>query len=371
MKTARIAQVEYGLINIPFTHPIKTPIGDLDGAKNLAIKITTDDGLVGWGEASPMLPITGDSQESNYKHAAVLAQLLLGENARSIAQLNDTIIAKAHTEPSLRSAFDMALYDLAAQSVGMPLYQFLGGQNRPLVTNYTIGNQETVKVTCALVQARIDEGFTALKLKVGRPGLTDLPHVEAVRNLVGPDVSIKIDSNQGWNLDEAHQAITAMKAFDVVYAEQPLHAQDIKGMAALRKRISIPVCADESVFDHHDAQCVIHHQAADYINIKLGKSGGIHNGLKINSVAESAHVQCMVGCFGESRLGLTAAAHLAVARPNIRFIDLDSAYHLKTDPVKGGMTYVDGGAGKITLSEQPGLGASFDESQIEQMNQVS
>ena len=155
----------------------------------------------------------------------------------------------------------------------------------------------------------------------------------AVRELVGPDVALKIDSNQGWDYPTAVANIKAMAAFNLEYSEQPLAAWDYDNMVRLRDKVDLPVCADESIFDHHDALKLIKLGAADYLNIKLGKSGGIHTGLKINAIAEAAGAKCMIGCFGESRLGLSAAAHLAMARPNIKFIDLDSAFYFKVDSV--------------------------------------
>ncbi|MFP3525585.1 enolase C-terminal domain-like protein, partial [Pantoea sp. SIMBA_072] len=126
----------------------------------------------------------------------------------------------------------------------------------------------------------------------------------------------------------------------IEYLEQPLPAWDVDGFAELRANTRMPICADESVFSHIDALRLIKADAVDFLNIKLVKSGGVNTALKINSIAEAAGVRCMIGCFGESRLGLSAAAHVACARPNIQFIDLDSALHFCADPVKGGLEYV-------------------------------
>ena len=122
----------------------------------------------------------------------------------------------------------------------------------------------------------------------------------------------------------------------------------------------MPICADESVFTDKDALKLIKEGAADYLNIKLGKSGGIHMGLKINAVAEANGSKCMIGCYGESRLGLSAFAHLAMARPNIHFLDLDSAFDFKVDPVIGGIEYDKTIGGLIHISDAPGHGAEID-----------
>ena len=360
----QITQIDIFKLNVPFHHPLKVALGEIAGAENIAIKITTESGLVGWGEASPCCYITGDTQATNYQTAQQLAQLIKGKDALAIEARMAEINGFTVGEPSIRSAFDMALYDIAAKAAAMPLYQFLGGEKRAIRTDLTIGIQDTVAQTVARAQSILDAGFDAIKLKVGRPGLADVGHVAAVRELAGPGIAIKMDSNQGWDYPTAVANIQAMQSLNLQYSEQPLAVWDVDNLARLRDKVELPICADESVFDHHDALKLIRAGAADYLNIKLGKAGGIHTGLKINAIAEAAGCKCMIGCFGESRLGLGAAAHLALARPNIVFLDLDSAYDFKTDPVRGGMTYDSKLGGVIHVTDEPGHGASFDEAAL-------
>ena len=353
-------------LNVPYIKPLKVAIGSFESAQNVAIKITTDSGLVGWGEASPCAYITGDTQATNYQTARQLAPLILGKNPLAIEQRMADIRGYIVNEPSIRSAFDMALYDIAAKAANMPLYQFLGGEHREgLRTDLTIGQQDSVEQTVQQAQAILDKNFHAIKIKVGRPGLQDVPHVRAVRELAGPDIAIKIDSNQGWDLPTAVANIEAMADLNLEYSEQPLPVWDIANLARLRAKVSLPMCADESVFDDKDALKLVCQGAADYLNIKLGKAGGIHTGLKINAIAEAAGCKCMIGCFGESRLALSAAAHLAMARPNIVFLDLDSAFDFTADPVIGGLQYDPEIGGLIHLPETPGHGAAFDEGALE------
>ena len=290
--------------------------------------------------------------------------MILGKNPLSIENRMREINGFIVWESSTRSAFDIALYDIAAKAANMPLYQFLGGEPRTLRTDFTIGLQETVEQTLAEAKEILNQNFDAIKMKVGRPGLEDIAHVAAVREFAGSDIAIKIDSNQGWDYPTAVANINAMKSLDIQYSEQPLAAWDYDNLARLRDKVDIPICADESVFDEKDALKLIKEGAADYLNIKLGKSGGIHTALKINAIAEAAGCKCMIGCFGESRLALSAAAHLAMAKPNIVFLDLDSAYQFRSDPVLGGMSYDKQRGGVIHLSDAAGHGASFDEAAL-------
>ena len=228
----KIAHVDIYKLDIPFCLPLKVSIGTIVAAENVVIKITTDTGLVGWGEASPFAPITGDSPNSNYQTAQQLAQLIIGKDPLAIEARMREINSFTVGDSSIRSGFDMALYDLAAKAANMPLYQFLGGtlladgQPRVLRTDMTIGIQDTVEETVKEAKAILDAGFDAIKLKVSRAGLEDVAHVAAVRELAGPDIAIKMDSNQGWDYPTAVANINAMKPLDLQYSEQPLAVEE-------------------------------------------------------------------------------------------------------------------------------------------------
>ena len=367
----KITRVDIYKFNIPFIHEVVVPIGILSGANNVAVRITTDSGIQGWGEASPFAPITGDTQESNFENARLFARTVMGKdptaNEARMAEINAATIG----DSSLRSAFDMAFYDILGQAANMPLYRLLGGENRPLRTDFTIGMQTTVALTLERFFEGKAKGFNEVKLKVGRPGLADVEHVAAVHEHAGPDITIKIDSNQGWDYATAVKNLQAMEPYGIAYSEQPIAAWDYENLRRLRDKVDTPICADESVFDDKDALKLVSMGAVDYLNIKLGKSGGINTGLRIEAIARAAGCKCMIGCFAESRLGLTAAAHLACARPNIHFLDLDSPLNLKTDPVSGGMVYSDVTAGGISLPDTPGLGASINEEFLQDCEQYS
>ena len=367
----KITAIDLYKLEVPFHHPLKVSIGEVAGANNIVIKIHTDSELVGWGEASPCAYITGDSQASNYQTAQQLAVLIKGKDPLAIEERMREINRFTVGEPSIRSAFDMAFYDIASKAAGMPLYQFLGGERRAIRTDLTIGLQDRVEQTVSRAKDILAQGFDAIKLKVGRPGLEDVAHVQAVRECVGPSIHLKMDSNQGWDYPTAVANIQAMAHLNLQYSEQPLAAWDFDNLRRLRDKVDLPVCADESVFDDKDALKLIQLGAVDYLNIKLGKSGGIHTALKINAIAEAAGCRCMMGCFGESRLALSAAAHLAMARPNIYFLDLDSAYDLKEDPVIGGMTYDETIGGLIHITDAPGHGAVMDEAFLDRGSHIA
>ncbi len=356
----KISQIDIYQLDIELTRPTRVPIGILAAANNVVVRIQTDNGLHGWGEASPFTPITGDSQASGLATAKVFGALICNTDPLAIDARMAEIGSVTIGEPSIRSAFDMALHDIAGKHTSLPLYRFLGGEQRDLRTDITIGMQDSVAETVEHCEQHLAAGFDAIKLKVGRAGLEDVAHVAAVRDRAGPDIAIKIDSNQGWDYPTAVSNLQAMAPLGLQYSEQPLAAWDFENLRRLRRQVAIPICADESVFDDRDAFKLTSTGAVDYLNIKLGKSGGIRTALRIEAIARAAACKCMIGCFAESRLALSASAHLASARPGIHFIDLDSAYTFKSDPVLGGITYDQETGGVIHLPDGPGLGAEFD-----------
>lgn len=357
----KVSSVDIFRFNIQLKHPTRVPIGVLDAARNVIVRINTDAGICGWGEASPFGPITGESQDSNLASAKMLAALIKGRDPLARETLSDEMRRSTVGDTSILSAFDMALFDIAGKVSGLPVYKLLGGENRLLRSDITIGMQDSIDETIKLLDERLASGFDAVKLKVGRAGLADSDYVAAVREHVGPAMPIKIDSNQGWDYPTALANLRTMEKLNIEYSEQPTLASDHTSLRRLRDNTSIPICADESVFNDSDALKLVTADAVDYLNIKLGKSGGIGVGIRIEAIARAANRKCMIGCFAESRIGLTAAAHLAIARPNIEFIDLDSSFGFEVDPIVGGASFDENNGGRIIVDDSPGFGASLSD----------
>ena len=162
----------------------------------------------------------------------------------------------------------------------------------------------------------VKQGFDILKVKVGKEGEKDVERIAAIRAAVGPDVQLRVDANQGWEAKEAVRIIRAMEdrglCLDLV--EQPVPAMDTDGLEHVTRNVETPILADEAVFSPRDAENIIRRRAADLINIKLMKTGGIWNALQICRMAEENGVECMLGCMLESRLSVAAAAHLAAGQ---------------------------------------------------------
>jgi L-alanine-DL-glutamate epimerase-like enolase superfamily enzyme len=356
MTEIRISSVDIFKASIPMIAPFRISLGVITEAEYLFVRINTDAGVSGWGEATPLSRITGDTQGINVAAAMDLARLVVGGNPLDIEGRVTEMGRFLAFNTSVRSAFDMALYDVAAKVAGLPLYAFLGGGKRQLETDVTIGIDEPAVMADKAAELK-RSGVSALKVKLGTTAEEDVKRIRSIREAVGDELPLRVDANQGWDFPTAVRVLTRLESANIEYCEQPIAHWDLENFKRLRERVSIPIMADESVFDHHDAFKLAAGGCCDFFNIKLAKSAGIHTALKINAVAESCGAKCMLGCMLETRLGLTAAAHLVSAKPNIRYVDLDSHFQLKLDPIVGGARW-DGS--NITLPDDPGIGAVVD-----------
>jgi L-alanine-DL-glutamate epimerase-like enolase superfamily enzyme len=361
MSELRITGIDLYQAKIPMIAPFRIAIGVISEGEYLFVRINTDGGFSGWGEATPTTMITGDTQAINAAAAGTLAKLLLGKDPLDIEARVTEMSQFLAFNSSVRAAFDLALHDVAGRAAGLPLYALLGGGKRELATDMTIGIDEPAKMAEQAVEFKKD-GAPAIKVKLGTTADQDVERINCIREAIGDELPLRVDANQGWDFPTAVTVLRRLESSGIEYCEQPIAHWNYEGFKRLRDRVSIPIMADESVFDHHDAFKLAAGDCCDYLNIKLAKSGGIHTALKINAVAEACGAKCMLGCMMETRLGLTAAAHLVSARPNIRYADLDGHFQLKEDPVVGGACW-DGGT--ITLPDEPGIGAEVDPAFLE------
>lgn len=350
-----IRDVQVGEISLPLVRPFKTALRTVTHISDVAVRITADDGTVGYGEAPPTAVITGETRGSIV--CALLEYIkpaLLGMDVDDLDGMQKRLAACMVNNTSAKAAADMALYDLWAKRWNAPLYKLLGGARARLETDITIslgGIDEMVADSLDAVLL----GYRALKLKAGKEGGADIARIAAVREAVGPGVLLRVDANQGWQPRQAVSIIAALedRGLDLDLVEQPVPAHDLEGLRYVTARVQTPILADEAVFSARDALHIIRTGTADLINIKLMKTGGIWQALKICALAEEFCVGCMVGCMLESKLAVSAAAHLAGGRSVITRCDLDGPSLCAADPFVGGPDF---SGARITMTDAPGLG---------------
>ena len=352
----KITRIEIKRLTIPM-EPFVIATETCEAAENIYLKIYTDTEIIGLGECSPFPMLVGETQDTCLHVGKDLARIIIGMNPLDIEAIHRAMNAYIAFNSTIKSAFDMALYDIAAKEKDLPLYAFLGGSKKQIQTDLTIGIDAPQKMAATAVRF-VEQGVKIIKIKVGKNAKEDVERIRLIRESVGPSIGLRIDANQGWDFDAAVFALQSMEPYSIEYCEQPMHHRSDAQLPELRQRVAIPIMADESVFDHYDAERLIQAGACDYINIKLAKSGGIFEAIKIADTAQRHGIPCMLGGMVESRMALTAKVHLARSHSNIRFYDLDTCLlgHLE-DPVVGGARYNNY---FLEMDDTPGIGADID-----------
>jgi len=355
---------KYAIPMVPFT--IST--GTMHYAQNLLVRIHTSDGIIGVGECSAFPMIAAETQATCFEMAKDFAAIWKNKDPLDIATRMEELHLYTARNYTAKSAFDLALFDIAAKYANQPLYQFLGGQKKAIESDLTIGigtAEEMAKTAIAFKE----KGVQMIKVKLGKKPADDIERIHKIREAIGNDIILRIDANQGWSFDEAKTALCALGQYRIQFCEQPMRAWNDHLLPTLMAETPIPIMADESVFTSHDAERIIQQKSCHYINIKFAKSGGILEAIKINEVAEANGIQCMMGGMLESRLALTAKVHFAMAKDNIKFYDLDTCLlgHL-VDPVIGGVSYQ---GMQLLLTDAPGIGADVDQAYLKNLVQTT
>ena len=366
MAQTLVKSIDIFKLDLDFVKPFRISLGEITKSRNLIIKINTDSGLTGLGEASLLWSITGETQDIAIAAARECGRIVMGKDPYAIEARMKELNSHLVYNSGIKSAFDMALYDLLAKKAGLPLYSLLGGGKKEIVTNMTIGiNDPAVMAEDAMNYK--EAGALAIKVKLGTNTRDDVARIKAIREKIGFNILLRIDANQGWDPVTAVTTLHELTPFCIEYCEEPVAHWNNDALRRVHEKSAIPIMADESIFDIHDAFKLAKMGACDYFNIKLAKSGGIHNALKINSVAEAAGVFCMIGGMQETRVGISAGAHLISSRSNIIFADLDSINHHVEDPVIGGVVF---SGSKVTLPETPGHGADIRSEFLEHVETI-
>jgi L-alanine-DL-glutamate epimerase-like enolase superfamily enzyme len=339
--------------------PFTIATGTMNHAQNVFIRVHTDAGFYGVGECSAFPMIVGETQDTCLVMAREFARLWKGKNALDIPtrlqQLHDFTAGNS----TIKSAFDMALYDITAKNANLPLYKFLGGNKKRVETDITIGIATPQLMAEKALEFK-QSGATVLKVKLGKDAKSDVERIRQIRQAIGSEIKIRVDANQGWSFDDAVYALQAIGQYDMEFCEQPMRTWYDDRLPELKKLSPVKIMADESVYNHHDARKQINSNSCDYINIKFSKSGGIFEAKRIHDVAAEKNIPCMMGGMLESRIALSAKLHFVYASPNIRFYDMDTCMlgHL-ADPCTGGVTYE---GYFLNMDDTPGIGADADES---------
>ncbi len=312
----------------------------------------------GWGNGAPN-SVTKETTESMLS-ALTMMQTHLTDKDLEVENIWEELYASYPKDPSALAALDMALWDMRGKEEDKSVYQLLGGRSGSVLTDRTIGIM-SYEETIEHARDYMEQGFKALKIKIGLELMEDIRRVEAVRETVGPDIPLWVDANQGYSVQEALTLCNKLVEFDIEFIEQPVKEDDLTGLKHVTSESDIPIMADEAVKDHSMAERIITEELADMVNIKLMKCGGITGGMKIAEVIDAYGVGAMVGCMGEDMLAIAAGVHVCLSSDNIRYADLDSHFML-SDSVSTGLEFREG---RLWLTEEKGLGIRMSREKIE------
>ena len=352
----KITAIDMGMLRVPLKTPFKTALRTVHQVEDLVVLVRTDTGHVGHGAAAATAVITGDTHGSMIEAIRhIIAPRLIGQDIADLNRLTQLIQGSLERNYSAKAAVEIAIYDLFGQLYGAPLYRLLGGGDPVISTDITISVDDIDKMVADSLEA-VARGFRSLKIKLGKDIGVDIERVKAIYAAVAGRARLRLDANQGWT---AKQAVFAMHALEhagvrLELLEQPVKAQDIAGLKYVTERVHTPVMADESAFGPVQVIELLSQRAADIINVKLMKTGGISNAIRVADIAASYGVECMIGCMIEAGISVAAAVHVAVAKSNvITKVDLDGPSLCAFNPVDGGVVFNES---EIAIGDAPGLG---------------
>jgi L-alanine-DL-glutamate epimerase-like enolase superfamily enzyme len=363
----RIIKLEAIPVRVPLKAGMvtKTAHGDHHTSDYVIVKLHTDEGIVGLGEATVSALWSGETSKGCVATLTdLIGPALVGADPTQISALRKLMDFLIKHNPFTKAAVEMALWDIAGKVRGVPVYELLGGKFWDIIpTKMMIGAFDLPRVQ-ALAEQFLTWGVPCLKVKVGLDLAGDIARVKAVRDVAGPDVAITVDANCGWNVTAARIALGRLAEYRILVAEQPIAPGDNEAMASLRS-LGIPIMVDESVFTAKDAWNVLRAHAADVVSIYPGKNGGIAAAIEIAHVAQAAGVPCHVGSNLELGIGSAAMLHLACAVLNIDSetypADILGPHYHETDLLTEPLALHPRGA---HVPDGPGLGVSLDEDQL-------
>jgi L-alanine-DL-glutamate epimerase-like enolase superfamily enzyme len=364
-----VASIEIIPVRLPLREPFVVAYASYPDTLSVLVRIRTRDGAEGWGEATPDPNLTGETWGGTTETLRRdLAPALIGCDARNREAALHALDARVEGAPAAKAALDIALHDLVARAAELPLWQLLGGRAREALQISRVISMGEPTTMAATAQRHVADGFRTVKVKVGDAAnpLLDASRVAAVRQAVGAEIAIKVDANQGWRSPgTAIAAIRAMAPSLPAYVEQPVLWWDMEGLAEVRRQTGAIIMIDEGCHGPRDMLRAVSLRAADLVNIKLMKSGGILNALKLNAIAEAAGIPAQIGTMVESSVASAAGLHAAIAMINVKTVEMGGPLMLAEDIGDARAWY---GHDMVTVPDTPGLGITVDVDRVRQFS---
>lgn len=373
----KITSVECIPLSLPFVKPIVMSHGAAVSSQTILLKLHTDEGVTGFAECGDTsMWYMGESQDSLfYNITKVFAPILLGEDPFNIETIISRMDRAAKVNNQSKALVDYALHDLMGKALGVPLYKLLGGLSNPKIKLAYVMSSGTPQEVAAQAKKLVDAGYGGLKLKVGANVVEeDVEMVAAVRKAVGNTVKIMTDTNGGWSYIQALKFLQQASKYDIFLSEQPVPWWDMEGLARLRRKVDVPIFADESAAELNDLIKLYERDAVDGFFLKIPKAGGIHKSRKWVAIAQAMDLNVMCGCMINTGLGAAVEAHFLAAlewmgkieQESIGPLNLYDLIETNGNPIPGdlGLSCPRYEAGYLYPPDGPGLGIELNEETV-------
>ena len=354
----KIIEAEAISIDIPIKAPLRVSGGvNLDFSRDILVKITDEKGNTGYGEGAPRTRITGETRKEclSFLNDELLPNLK-GEKI-SIGNIS-SILSGFSGHHAAKAPVDVAVYDILSKRMGVPLYWFLGGSVRtrlPVARSVSLDTPEIMKAEALDL---VSQGIRRIKLKVGVNRDRDVETVRTVREAVGEKIDINIDANQGWQVGEAIDILKALEPYGILYCEQPVHKDDIDGLKEVREKTGVKIMADESADSPEKVLELVSKNAADCVNIKLEKCGGITPALQISSICDAGGIPCQLGDAVTGGLNTAAGIHFACSNLNVQYFEFGCGPFMRVRDFTDVDRYYSKGI--IRIIDETGIGVRMD-----------
>ena len=365
MSGLRISALTVHTVRLPVRVKRRHGVGDVeDAVTNVVLRLDTDAGIAGFGEAAPWPVFTGTAEASAAALHVHLRPLLIGADPFRIEALLGQADRLVVGHPEAKAALEAALFDIKGKALGVSVADLLGGRVREEIPLSFSLAQPDLAEDVATAKALYAEGIRLFKVKTGFAGhRADLARLERFRKELPDDVDLRVDYNQGLEPWDAIRRLKEVEAFSPTFIEQPVPGDQVAAMAAITQALDTPIMADESVFTPADALRVVAARAADLVSIKVMKHGGALRARAVSAIAEAAGLTCYGGDMFESGLGHAAGAQLIAATPNIALgcEFYQARFFLVEDLLSAPFPIANG---KVQVPSGPGLGVEVDEDRL-------
>lgn len=348
---------------LPLAEPFVTSMRPIYDLERILVEVETDTGIVGVGEAAPAHEVTGETGRSTFAVLEdVLGPFVIGRNPLAIERLTTDMKRFVDGAPAAHAGLELAFQDIRGKHADLPLFTLLGGHGDTAeIRAPAVLSMEPPETMADAAAAAVDDGYTEIKIKVGDDPREDVERITQVGAVLPADVTLKVDVNQAWGDAATTRSVLRDVDVDIAVLEQPVPPENITDLAAIREHVAVPVMPDESVKTAADASNLIRQHAGDVYNIKLMKTGSIHQAERLNAVAEAAHRPTQLGSNVEGDVGTAAGIHFVAAHDNVIWNELVGPF-MTTESI------TDLSTTEPTLSTNgPGLGVTIDRDTLSEL----